>query len=112
MGCPTADVEVDIDMESYDDVTYLWGESVRVARRDRRRRRPVTSRSPNGATRQRQSEAAEVFDPFWTWLAPALRRRCEEQGRTFAAYCFWAQAEDGAMNRAVRTPLSRWTDRR
>ena len=27
------------------------------------------------------------------------------EGRSFAAYCFWAQAEDGAMNRAVATPV-------
>jgi len=32
MGCPVADVEIDIDMESYDEVTYLWGASVTVNR--------------------------------------------------------------------------------
>jgi predicted RecB family nuclease len=102
MGCPTADVEVDIDMESYDDVTYLWGASVSVHREvDGLNAGHVAFAEWGELTAE--SESAN-FSQFWSWLS-GVRRLCEEQGRTFAAYCFWAQAEDGAMNRAVSTPL-------
>ena len=47
---------------------------------------------------------ATIFANLWSWLNQ-LRHTCNEQERTFAAYCFWAQAEDGAMNRAVTPPL-------
>jgi predicted RecB family nuclease len=103
MGCPTADVEVDVDMESYDDATYLWGASVTV--------NTATTGVEEGYCAfvdwdhlDHVSEAT-IFRNFWRWLNE-LRRACEEQGRTFAAYCFWAQAEDGAMNRAVSPPLN------
>ena len=102
MGCPTADVEVDVDMESYDDITYLWGASV------------TTNGPTHGVSEGYQSFAewdrldraseAAIFRDFWHWLAQ-LRARCAEQGRTIAAYCFWAQAENAAMNRAVNPPL-------
>ncbi len=103
VGCPTADVEVDIDMESYGDATYLWGAF-------------VSSDQPHdGIESGYQSFAewgpltleaeAENFAKFWAWLS-TIRSRCQAQGLTFAAYCFWAQAEDGAMNRAVSTPLA------
>jgi predicted RecB family nuclease len=102
MGCPVADVEVDIDMESYDDLTYLWGSNVTL-------RRPV-----EGIVGGYQAFfdwkpltsdlEARIFADFWAWLSD-LRQRCRDQGVTFAAYCFWAQAEDGAMNRAVATGI-------
>jgi predicted RecB family nuclease len=101
-GCPTADVEVDVDMESYDGATYLWGAYVSV-------NQPVEGVSEGYRafvewdTLTHDAEAAN-FAAFWTWLRE-LRQRCHESGRTFAAYCFWAQAEDGAMNRAVDPPL-------
>ncbi len=103
MGCPTADVEVDVDMESYDDVTYLWGAFVTV-------KEPVDGVTPGYTTfvdwgeLTSQSEA-QNFARFWSWLSD-VRDRCQQQGRSFAAYCFWAQAEDGAMNRAVITDLA------
>lgn len=102
MGCPSADVEVDIDMESYDERTYLWGASVSL-------RHPVDGVDPGyhsfAQWRELSSESeARVFAEFWSWFAN-LRERSEEQGRSVAAYCFWAQAEDGAMNRAVASPL-------
>jgi predicted RecB family nuclease len=103
MGCATADIEVDVDMESYDDVTYLWGAYVTV------------NRATEGVTEgyhafvewgdlSREAET-ENFARFWSWLR-ALQATCDDNDRTFAAYCFWAQAEDGAMNRAVAQPLA------
>lgn len=101
-GCPTADVEVDVDMESYEETTYLWGASV-----------SVNTPTPGVDEGYREfvewgildaaSEAA-IFRDFWTWLT-GVRETCAQQGRTFAAYCFWAQAENGAMNRAVEFRL-------
>ena len=104
VGCPTADVEVDVDMESYEDATYLWGAHVSV-NHQRRASPKVTLPSSNGTSLNHESEAS-IFQDFWNWLSE-LRAICEEQGRTFAAYCFWAQAEDGAMNRAVDPPVAR-----
>jgi predicted RecB family nuclease len=102
MGCPTADVEVDVDMESYDDRTYLWGASVTV-------RDGVTEFTSEHVAfvewGDLSSDAeAQLFATFWSWFSD-LRARCLEQGRSFAAYCFWAQAENGAMNRAVVQPV-------
>lgn len=102
MGCPTADVEIDVDMESYNDATYLWGAN-------------VTLNVPlEGVARGYQAFAewdeltpraeAELFARFWKWFEE-VRQLCHREGRTFAAYCFWAQAEDGAMNRATVEPL-------
>jgi predicted RecB family nuclease len=102
VGCPTADVEVDIDMESYADATYLWGASVSV-------RTASTSITPgyryfvHWGELDVHAESA-LFARFWAWF-DALRETCRHEGLRLAAYCFWAQAEDGAMNRAVATPL-------
>jgi len=101
-GCPTADVEVDVDMESYDDVTYLWGAHVTV-------REGWTGVSAGYHSFAQWDDLsargeAELFARFWQWFS-VLRDACEREGRSFAAYCFWAQAEDGAMNRAVETPV-------
>ncbi len=102
MGCPTGDVEVDIDMESYGDTTYLWGAFVTT-------RVPVDGVSTgylafvNWDDHETDAEA-RLFASFWTWFRD-LRERCRDQERSVVAYCFWAQAEDGAMNRAVESPL-------
>ena len=103
MGCPTADVEVDIDMESYNDATYLWGASVSVHSYVEG---VIAGHRAFGEWGEltRGAETAN-FAVFWSWLSD-IRRRCHDAGKTFAAYCFWAQAEDGAMNRAVETPLA------
>ena len=102
MGCPTADVEVDVDMESYDDATYLWGASITL-------NVPVEGIDAGyrafveWGTLDLEAESRNFAD-FWSWFQE-LRATCAREGRSFAAYCFWAQAEDGAMNRAVAHPL-------
>jgi len=101
IGCPTADVEVDVDMESYDDATYLWGAYVTLAT-------DVAGIGPgyHAFVQWEELDAraeSEIFADFWHWFDD-LRRICVEQDKSLAAYCFWAQAEDGAMNRAVAAP--------
>lgn len=96
--CPTAEVEVDVDMESYNDVTYLWGALVST-------KRDVEGISPGyfvftSWEPLTPNVESEVFATFWTWFQ-SLRDACRHASASFAAYCFWAQAEDGAMNRAV-----------
>ena len=102
MGCPTADVEIDVDMESYDDATYLWGANVTVHRDVE----GVTTGHYSFVTWEllTRDVEARIFAEFWSWFSD-VRRRCLDQERSVAAYCFWAQAEDGAMNRAVQYPV-------
>jgi len=102
MGCPSADVEVDIDMESYGEATYLWGAYVTVNTATANVRtgyHPFVEWGYLDATSE-----AELFARFWTWFQE-LRTTCHEQERSIIGYCFWAQAEDGAMNRAVAVPV-------
>ncbi|HEY1824646.1 MAG TPA: TM0106 family RecB-like putative nuclease [Acidimicrobiales bacterium] len=103
VGCPIADVEVDVDMESYDDATYLWGAYLTL-------RQPVEGLSAGYRAFVDWSELSpevesRVFGDFWSWLSE-VRDVCRDRGLSFAAYCFWAAAEDGAMNRAVAHPSS------
>ena len=107
MGCPNADVEVDIDMESYGDATYLWGAVVHVADSAADRAVGVTPGYRYFANWDELDADAEanLFARFWAWF-DALRATCRHAGLSLAAYCFWAQAEDGAMNRAVAVPVT------
>ena len=102
IGCPTADVEVDVDMESYDDVTYLWGAYVTT-------RRPLEGVADGYVSFVNWNELSPgvetgVFAEFWQWFED-VRSRARAAHATFAAYCFWAQAENGAMNRAITIDL-------
>jgi predicted RecB family nuclease len=100
--CPTADVEVDVDMESYANATYLWGAFVSVN---------LTTEGVEAGyhafvdwNHLSPDIEATNFALFWRWLS-TVRRSCNEQNRSFSAYCFWSHAENSAMERAVRTPL-------
>ena len=103
VGCATADVEVDVDMESDGESTYLWGALVSV-------NEPTAGVTAGfrafvtWAPLSHDEEAAN-FAEFWQWLE-TVRHACASQGRSFAAYCFWAQAENSAMNRAVTPPVA------
>ena len=102
MGCPTADVEVDVDMESYGDATYLWGAFVTV-------KTPIAGVVPGYRAFSTFEELSfeneqRIFQEFWRWFMD-LRERTLAAGHTFAGYCFWEHAENSAMNRAVSPPL-------
>lgn len=97
-----ADIEVDIDMESYDDVTYLWGAHVHLRRPHETLREgyyPFVNWGPLDAGAE-----ARLFADFWAWFND-LRQRAAADGFHLRAYCFWAHAENSAMNRAVESPL-------
>jgi predicted RecB family nuclease len=102
MGCTSADVEVDVDMESYAEHTYLWGATVRRA--SGAADLPTGYHSFVEWDELSHESEARIFAEFWQWFS-SLRDECTARGLSFAAYCFWAQAEDGAMNRAVDPPL-------
>lgn len=94
---PTADVEVDIDMESSADGVYLWGALVHG------------DELPNGYyphvswdSLTPRSEA-ELFAEFWNWLQ-AIRSRAECSGQTFAAY-YYSNAENKEIRRILRSGL-------
>ena len=93
------DVEIDIDMESYDHATYLWGAY-------------VTCRIPVEGVEEGYRAfvefdhldgevETELFRALWEWLS-AVRTEVKRQGRTVRVYCFWRSAEEGQMRRALR----------
>jgi predicted RecB family nuclease len=89
-----ADVEVDVDMESFGEAgAYLWGALLT---------RPggtLPGDEPDGyrafATWEPvpTRDEARSFAAFWGWLS-GVRRRAAATGRSFAAYCYNEQAEN------------------
>jgi predicted RecB family nuclease len=93
VSVPRADVEVDVDMESFDeDGAYLWG--------------CLLSGSDIGVPRGYRAFAtwepvptqdeARSFTEFWRWLAD-VRCRAAQRGLSFSAYCYNEQAENRWM---------------
>jgi predicted RecB family nuclease len=88
-----ADVEVDVDMESFGESgAYLWGALLSTPS-------GIDIGEPTGyrafATWQPlpTDDEARSFAEFWGWLS-GIRRRCAEHGLSFAAYCYNEQAEN------------------
>jgi predicted RecB family nuclease len=91
---PRADVEVDVDMESFGEAgAYLWGALLT---------RPggtMAGDEPDGyrafATWEPvpTQDEARSFAAFWGWFT-AVRERATATGRSFAAYCYNEQAEN------------------
>jgi predicted RecB family nuclease len=105
---PRADVEVDVDMESFGEAgAYLWG----VLLRHPGGRMPGDE--PDGyrafATWEPvpTQDEARSFAAFWTWFS-GVRARAAATGRSFAAYCYNEQAENrwliGSADRFVGLP--------
>jgi predicted RecB family nuclease len=90
---PRADVEVDVDMESFDEAgAYLWGcllsgsdIGVSGGYRAFATWEPVPT-----------ADEARSFAAFWRWLAD-VRSRAALRGLSFHAYCYNEQAENRWM---------------
>jgi predicted RecB family nuclease len=86
-----ADVEVDIDMESYQEHgAYLWGTLLDGTYRSFVTWDPLPT-----------SDEGRSFGEFWTWLM-AVRAHAAADGKTFAAYCYSRQAEDKWLLESAR----------
>jgi predicted RecB family nuclease len=83
-----ADVEVDVDLESYQEHgAYLWGALLANGSEAPRYHAFVTwDAVPT-------PDEARSFAEFWTWLQK-VRTGAEASGKTFAAYCYSRSAED------------------
>ncbi|MFC9786819.1 TM0106 family RecB-like putative nuclease [Rhodococcus sp. NPDC127528] len=83
-----ADVEVDVDMESYQEHgAYLWGTLLTEAGVTQPYR-PFVTWDPVPTL-----DEARSFGEFWTWLTDTLEAALAA-GKTFAAYCYSRSAED------------------
>lgn len=86
-----ADVEVDVDLESYQEYgAYLWGTLLDG------RYRPFLTWDPLPTRDEGRS-----FGEFWTWLM-TVRAQAHAAGKTFAAYCYSRTAEDKWLYESAR----------
>jgi len=87
---PRADVEVDVDMESFGDAgAYLWGcllTGADIGIEPGYRAFATWDPLPT-------DDEARSFAEFWAWLTD-VRERTEAAGLTFRAYCYNALAEN------------------
>ena len=92
---PSADIEVDIDMENVEEGVYLWGTLLtdRVSGEGRSEYVPFVTWESMSAEVE-----AEISLAFWQWLM-AERSVAHANGRTFAAYCYNAPAENAYLRR-------------
>lgn len=90
---PRADVEIDVDMESYADAgAYMWGcllSGVDIGESPGYRAFVTWSPLPS-------QDEARSFAEFWTWFT-GVRSAARERGLTFRAYCYNELAENRWM---------------
>ena len=85
-----ADVEVDVDMESYGERgAYMWGTLLT----DNVDPEPVLYRAFVTWDPLPSRDEGRSFADFWTWLMER-RAQAHATGKTFAAYCYSQQAEN------------------
>ncbi len=86
-----ADVEVDVDLESYQEHgAYLWGTLLDGVYR------PFVTWDPLPTEDEGRS-----FAEFWAWLM-SVRAQAAADGKTFAAYCYSRTAEDKWLYESAR----------
>ncbi|MBB5913719.1 putative RecB family nuclease [Nocardia transvalensis] len=86
-----ADVEVDVDLESYQEYgAYLWGTLLDGVYR------PFVTWDPLPT-----DDEARSFAEFWVWLM-GVRAEAHAAGRSFAAYCYSRTAEDKWLYESAR----------
>lgn len=89
-----ADVEVDVDMESFGESgAYLWGALLAHPGGRRAGDEPDGYRAFVTWDPLPTVDEARSFAEFWSWLS-GVRCRAAASGRTFAAYCYNAEAEN------------------
>jgi predicted RecB family nuclease len=87
---PRADVEVDVDMESFGDAgAYLWGVWLSGADVDE----PTGYRAFATWEPLPTDDEARSFAEFWEWLT-VIRLRARARGLSFRAYCYNELAEN------------------
>ncbi|GLZ41287.1 recombinase RecB [Actinokineospora sp. NBRC 105648] len=98
VGVPRADVEVDVDMESFGDAgAYLWGALLSGADvGEPHGYRAFVSWEPLPT-----DDEARSFAEFWQWLS-GIRRAAAERGLTFRAYCYNELAENRWLLASVK----------
>lgn len=94
VAVPRADVEIDVDMESFGESgAYLWGALLRHPGGRRAGDDPDGYRAFATWEPLPTLDEARSFAEFWAWFT-GMRRRAHASGRTFAAYCYNADAEN------------------
>ena len=89
-----ADVEVDIDMESFGESgAYMWGVLLSHPGGRRPGDEPPGYRAFATWDPVPTLDEARSFAEFWGWLS-GVRAKAFASGRTFAAYCYNEQAEN------------------
>ncbi|ALG83337.1 TM0106 family RecB-like putative nuclease [Gordonia phthalatica] len=98
-----ADVEVDVDMESFSERgAYLWGT---LLTDNTNPERPVVYRPFVTWDPLPTRDEGRSFAEFWAWLM-SERNAAHQAGKTFAAYCYSQHAE----NRWLRGSADRFGD--
>jgi predicted RecB family nuclease len=92
------DVEIDFDMESYENATYVWGSLVTARVATPGVEEGYRAFAEWGELTERSE--GELFGRFVAWLADTVAH-AEAAGATVGLYCFYEHAELSQMRRAM-----------
>jgi predicted RecB family nuclease len=98
MDARRCDVEIDFDMESYDNAAYLWGAYVTLRSATPGIDEGYRAFAEWGALTDRAEGA--VFAAFYAWLERTVAT-ARAAGRSVGRYCFWEHAERAQIRRAM-----------